>query len=690
MVDVRRAGRALVVIAMLAAPALAADDAEQIASAKALEGVRANTPPGQVYAIFNRFCRASFGAKAEPLVHKTFGTKLEFVADSLWTYASERSASIGWMTSLPATVEIRGAKAEAASGERPFYVHLWRLKDLAPGRPVEVIITCTDEFGRKASRSVTVRPKRPRGAAQFPGDLAGPPYVIDKPGHYILTKDITAKRTAIKVEAEGVTLDLGGHTVTYATEKLAKEHFTDKWMSYVRTGSFGVKNMGGSKFRLLNGRIVQGAGNNRGNDESCGFNALYIRGCSDVELAGVEVDFWTPQNYGVRLRSIGDNALIHHNVVRDRGTKMHNRHGSGCGAVGFLGSKGKNYVARHNLVARTRQNGIRGDYEESHHNEVYVDSWSTNSFATSIKSGHLLHHNRIFGTGYHAISVPWGDGVKVHDNFIHMAGINTGDTRWWEGFGDQNSMNGLRHTQWGDNKTVSNDSDYARNVVVITGRNGAQIRGVEFFSDTYIKGLTLRDSTIKVISLDAKTTKAACVVTHGLHQREKTQNPVFYRNCTFISNINILRLGDDYGVGSHHHFYRCRFVREGHDERFSTITAMGAYWSRHHRLIDCTFGEGTSSEDVDWGRTRGDNRNYTVEWTLTVKTRPAAEVVVTDAKGAEVFRGKADDKGVAEAPIAQFRMSNGPGKVVFTPHTVRAAGNSAKVTMDSKKEITLR
>jgi len=684
-------GAAVALVLMAPVPGLGADDveAEQIASCRALEEVKAAWAPGKVYSIFNRFCRANFGAKVEPLVRETFGEKLEIVEGSLWVHASDRSASIGWMTNLPATVEVSGARAEAATGERPFYVHLWRLGGLEPGKAVELTLTCTDEFGGSVRRKVRVEPGRPEGATDFPGGAAGPPYAISEPGHYILTKDITAKRTAILVEAEGVTLDLGGHTVTYATEQLPKEHFTDKWMSYVRTGSFGVKNMGGSKFKLLNGKVIQGAGRNRGNDESCGFNPVYVRGCSEVELAGVEVDFWSPQNYGVRFRNSGDDHLIHHNVVRDRGNMMHNRHGAGCGAIGFIGAKGGKYIARHNLVARTRQNGIRGGYDESHHNEIYLDSWSTNSFATSIKAGRRLHHNRIFATGYHAIACPWGNGVRIEDNFIHMQGINTGKTRWWEGFGDQNSMNGLRHTQWGNNKTPSENSDYARNVVLIYGRNGCQIRGVEFFSDTYIKGLTLRDSTIKVVSQDAKTTKAACVATHGNAKREKTQNPVYYRNCTFVSNINHIRLGDDYGTGSHHHFIGCRFVREGDDPRFRTLTAMGSYWSRHHKLIDCIFGEGTAPDDVDFMKTKPGTRDYTVEWSLTVKTEPGAEVVITDAKGAEVCRGKAGPDGRLVAPLAQYKMS-GHGKEVLTPHTVKAAGKSAQVTMDRQKELAVR
>ena len=199
--------------------------------------------------------------------------------------------------------------------------------------------------------------------------------------------------------------------------------------------------------------------------------------------------------------------------------------------------------------------------------------------------------------------------------------------------------------------------------------------------------MCIRDR-IKVISLDEKTTRAACVVTQGQAKREKTQNPVFYRNCTFISNINILRLGDDYGTGSHHHFIGCKFIREGDDPRFHTISAMGGYWSRYHWLIDCTFSGGAAPDDVDWGKTKAGTRNYTVEYTLTVRTKPGTEINITDAKGDETVV-KADDWGFAEVPLVQYRMSHA-GKEMLTPHTVKAAGKTVQVEMDAPKEIELR
>jgi hypothetical protein len=663
---------------------------DPIAAAKALEETKAATAPDEVYAVFNRFCRASFGANAEPLVRETFGKELKLVETGAWSHLSTRSAAMGFETNLPAMAFVEYGETAAYGQktpelERPFYIHLHHLRDLKPETAYHYRLVCMGEDGGKlVSDDRTFKTASLAGAIELPGEVAGPPYILDKAGAtYVLTKDITADATAFEIKADGVTLDLGGRTVVYTEKPVPEGTFTDKWMSYFHKGSFGVKVAGVSKCRLLNGSIRQGAAGERGNDDSEGFNPLYIRECGEVELAGIEVDYHSPQVVGVNIRYAHDKCEVHHCRIRDRGTKMHNRHAVGCVAVNFLAPRGTGYRMHHNLVARTRQNGLRGPLDELASNEIYVDSWATNSFACS---GGDVHHNRIFGTGYHVIAVPWGNGIKVHDNFVHMQGINTGQTRWWEGFGDQNSMNGLRHTQWGDNKTPSENSEYANNIVCIYGRNGSQIRGVEFFSDTYIKGLTLRDSIVKVISQDEATAKAACVATHGNPKREETQNPVFYRNCTFVSNVNLVRFGDDYGQGSHHQFAGCRLVRAGEDARFHTFAAMGAYWSRYHRFIDCVFEKGASPEDVDWGKTAPGTRDYTVEWTLAVTAAPDAEVSITDAKGAKVFSGKTGADGKVEVPLAQYRMSHS-GKEALTPHAVTVGGKAEKVTMDSRKEI---
>ncbi len=44
------------------------------------------------------------------------------------------------------------------------------------------------------------------------------PAILDKPYRtYVLTRDVTAGRTAFMVKGDHLTLDVGGHTVTYGT-----------------------------------------------------------------------------------------------------------------------------------------------------------------------------------------------------------------------------------------------------------------------------------------------------------------------------------------------------------------------------------------------------------------------------------------------------------------------------------------
>lgn len=667
----------LLCVLLSASASNAADEAEKAATA--LEAYKASTPPEKVAALFTEFCRTHFGAEKEPLVYETFGKQLLIQKEGSWSHASVNSACLAWETNLPATTHVEYGETKAyghatEKTERPFYIHVHYLRDLKPGTTYHYRFVCRDERGNKIdSGALTFTTRNAETGIPVPGDLPGPPYKLDKKDTtYVVTRDFTAEHTAIEIHAPGITLDLGGRTVTYADVKVPKETFTDKWMSYTHKGSFGIKNIGHSGVKLINGTIRQGRGDNRGNNESTGFNAVYLRKLKDIEMAGVTLDYWTPQIAGARLRYCEGRMLIHHCVFFDRGNKMHNRHGQGCSTYSPIGCKFTDSTIHHCLVKRTRQNGLRPKHK-LYNNEIYVDSWATNSFASGVGSGGASHHNRIFCTGYHAISCPWGDGIKVHDNFIHMEGINTGRTRWWEGFGDQNSMNGLRHTQWGKNRSRSENSEYANNVVVIKGRHGAQIRGVEFFADPYIRNLVLRDSIIKVEARDEKTSKATCVATHGNPRRRDMHLPVTYRNCRFISNINNLRLGDDYGRGDNHYFIECAFERIGNDARYRTVQGMSSYWSCNHVLRDCTFkGVDASPERVDWGN--AGPRDYRVQWSLTIRAPAQTDVTVTNKAGETCFKGRIGSMGCVRVPLAAFRMSNKttPNKTPLTPHTLVA------------------
>jgi hypothetical protein len=74
----------------------------------------------------------------------------------------------------------------------------------------------------------------------------------------------------------------------------------------------------------------------------------------------------------------------------------------------------------------------------------------------------------------------WGDrDTVIASNLVHLQGIATGDNRGKEGWGDQDSMNGLRVTNYDKGGQPRNNLLYDRNVVVINCRGGAQARGTE-------------------------------------------------------------------------------------------------------------------------------------------------------------------------------------------------------------------
>ena len=90
-----------------------------------------------------------------------------------------------------------------------------------------------------------------------------------------------------------------------------------------------------------------------------------------------------------------------------------------------------------------------------------------------------------------------------------------------------------------------------------------------------------------------------------------------------------------------------------------------------------------------------------VGWTLTIKTAPAAEIVIADQLGQEVFRRKADAQGWAVARLPQYR-AQGRGQVVESGrrvvkiertdaglYTVKANGKEKSVTLTADAEVEL-
>jgi hypothetical protein len=372
---------------------------------------------------------------------------------------------------------------------------------------------------------------------------------------------------------------------------------------------------------------------------------------------------------------------VHHNVICDRGTAIADRH-QGCDGIG----RAARGIVHHNLLLRVRQRGLGG--KEVCHNEIYGDSFAANSFAVSVVPDGKYYANRIFGTGYHFVAMDWAGGVTVNNNFIHVQGGSP--TARSDEFGVQASGNGFRLTQYAGSQVDYDNALYHDNVVVVRGRGGCQMRGVQFFSDPHVKNLVFRHNLVKALAEDDRTRKISCVVAQGNPGGTDRPPPVLYEDNTFIANVANVSFGDDYGAGSNHWFFRCKFVRSGGDPRYKTIVIDTHATCKNHLFRDCIFADGASSASAASADKDAD-ADYAVQWTLTLESAPNADVIVRERNGREAFRGKTDAAGALKLPLTECIRSPA-GADYRTPHEIRVISGekNAEKQVKMDKAQTLR
>jgi len=331
-----------------------------------------------------------------------------------WRYASETSAVIYWQLgdiSESANSYVEYGKPDdlgrrTSQTVEPRWAHLHRLTGLETGvdyfyRMVNVE-TATGE--RTFSDLLSLRTEREEGTIYIPGELAGPPYILDQPDtKYVLTRDITADGTAIDILAKGVVLDLDGHTVT----------FGDNSPEQV----YGVRVSSSWEATVCNGSIVQGE---RSRDYSAAVGS--IRRPRPTEVFGISTDVHLRCAYPMYFSSATD-LQVHHNHIYSRVTEIENRHYPG-NALLRIQILGRNIRVHDNLFTEGCHWGMvlreKGDNVEIDHNDIRHHQQYVNGYAISASEGADVHHNRITSTG--RATHMTRDGIKFHDNYIDTKG----------------------------------------------------------------------------------------------------------------------------------------------------------------------------------------------------------------------------------------------------------------------------
>ena len=646
------------------------------------------------YDDFNDFCIENFGAEKEVEIYQMFGQSLETSGD--WIYISERSSVISWETSLPAKTVVEygttpGYGQNTDTEERYLFLHVHYLRDLMPNTLYHYRIVSTDERGNRVeSEDRMFTTQTPADVVRVPDDLPGStPYTLDQADtYYLLTEDITAPATVFNIAESNITLDLGGHIIIYDnvadSPDPAPPGSESTWGWFALPGPCGIRTADGKTVQIVNGVIKQGAGS--GGAMNAGYFPVVSRRPRNAEYAGLTIEYTGTHITGILLDSTYEGNHIHHNVIVDRGTEIEDRH-VGVDGINFNVTPGITTTSsiHHNLIKRVRHRGIRpSSNTEVYSNEIYIDSWATNSYGVMYYSSNSerpvhdisIHDNRIFGTGYHPIGV--GSGYYAHDiavfsNYIQMQGQAPSAYRWPGGPGDptgqEHPVNGIRFHQ-GPQQNI----EYHDNTIVVKARGvldeGAMMRGLWITPEDTETNVVFHDNVIKQVAQNEYAAGHA-VAALGSDQDDPGEM-ITYRDNTISSNTCNVRFGDNYGHGGKHHFTSTTFVRIGDEDRYATIKLgwngyNDNYNSYGHTFLDSEFEDGASYDQVS---VEGLGYfDFTIKWTLVLRTLPGANILIQDVNDDTVFEGTMGSSGEEEIPLSQSLRTDS-GETFYTPHTV--------------------
>jgi hypothetical protein len=342
--------------------------------------------------------------------------------------------------------------------------------------------------------------------------------------------------------------------------------------------------------KIYNGKVIQGKQNSA---YASPINLYHDgQGSENVpEIAGVTVVWTADDANGIN----SGHTTVHHNIIHDKGTWITDRH-QGIKAVHSDGSGALLY----NSFRRFRHVGVRGDFTEASYNEMYGDSFATNSFALAAADGQKIHGNKIFGMGYMPIGIGWAKNIDVQNNFIYMHG--TAPARRSTEYNRNSSISGIRYTIYEDGQEAPVAYFKNNTIILMAHDDCGGASGLWLSNNPRSPDWVFEDNIVKVERVRNTVTSGfydafACVDIGG--DREyfwgepvaDPLNPIIFRNNTLIGNEMFIVFGTDYGAGGAAWFYNTKMVKtERASENFLPIRMGWWYFSTmNHRLIDTVY-----------------------------------------------------------------------------------------------------
>jgi hypothetical protein len=666
---------------------------------------------------FAAFRDTVWGAETDSLYYVHFGETMSFDSGGDLVRPSENSAAIAFETTLPSSAWIHYGDAADTTGwaaadttdhgDGNYFNQLRYITGLTANTQYWYHLVAVDERGNlinSDTRTFTTLADNRAGVRHIDGTGVFPQTLGDST--YVVTANIDADNRAFTVSSNGCVLDLNGFTVTYdnATPAVGPGELAT-WDEYrdSAVSSFGIKiNSGITTATIVGGTIAQGSEASAGDyNVGYGFNPIFVYAANggDIEIALMTIEWSGDYLSGITGRS--GEGEIHHNIITDKGTLVGNRQ-QGRKAI-MCGDWGVHSVYN-NLIKRARHQAIVLP-TEAYDNEIYLDSWSTNSYGIKPHQNISMDRNKVFGTGYHPIGLGWAlpngedtvvDSLMYRENFVHMRG--TAETSRDAEYGSQASVVGIRHTQYSGSTYDYNNFLVEDNTIIIQTQVGTTDgRGIQITSDDHVLNFVVKNNIFKNENLYGSTTANGCVYLMGQENDWAAALPVVYDTNTFMANYTIIDGTDDYQTGGNHHFRNCTLIKFGALAGYETIRI--GYYNRPvylNRFIDCSVSGGAALNDNLFLGSPGGLRNYAVGRSLWITatsdgSTPIAigEISVGD-NTSWAYVDTTDASGLARLELLEYDYEavagtgepTTPTTTEHTSHEITGGGYTVSVTSE--------
>jgi len=310
---------------------------------------------------------------------------------------------------------------------------------------INIVAACLGPAGMACGAEPSTGPAASQPAAPATVIEIDRPGVLDRPGEsYRLIRDVSAPRTAFMIIGDDITLDLGGHTVTYGTEVgvdqchgvFLRPSGGEKDFAGVPPEGFG----GGNRFTLKNGRIVQGRqpvapegaitysagriikekGGHPRPGRAC--HAVYIRGCDGFLISGTTTDVNSRDTNNIHVLYAKQGEIADNHCVSTV-SEITDRHWPGTQVI-QVGPVGGYVNIHHNTIDGGGQWGINvssegntGHLVEVHHNLVRHRSYTTNGYALGCHAPNMRVYANVvksIGRGVHLAA----NNIDFYNNIV--------------------------------------------------------------------------------------------------------------------------------------------------------------------------------------------------------------------------------------------------------------------------------